>query len=296
MGSITPRRRGNGVVQIEDSFMPASRAFWDEYRKKSKEFLDAHATGMCHDLINSSLPLATRGAAMAWSFDKVQKNYQRSVLTAFRPIRSRTLGQYLLNQDWASCEAYGFKGTNAHINNLISQKKWPDVLTAFMRNGGITPDGLGRQRVEDTANLQMYYEWQKGRKPKGAKRLPIYIRKPQSIQTLVNNNSTATRVGLMAGGWMIAAKMLGNKPDPSTKKVTGAIWLQNKGRGGMKRAETADECSVMINNEYANIGDWMKNPAPKNAIDYRHLKMNSLFPLLFMEAAIASGFDTRNNA
>lgn len=296
MGSITPRRSGNGVVQIEDSFMPASRAFWDEYRKKSKEFLDAHATGMCHDLIRSSLPLATAGAAMAWSFDKVNKNHQRTVLTAFRPIRSRTLGQYLLNQDWASCEAYGFKSTSAYINNLISQKKWPDVLQAFQRHGGITPDGLGKQRVEDSADLQMLYEWKKNRKPKGGKKAPIYIRKPRSIQTLVNNNSTATRVGLMAGGWMLAARKLGNKPDPSTQKVTGAIWLQNKGRGGANRAESGNECSVMINNEYANIGGWMKNPAPQRAINYRHLKMNSLFPLLFMEAAIASGFDTRNNA
>ena len=149
--------------------MPASRAFWNEYRAMSKVFLYEHATGMCHDLINASLPLATRGAATAWSFDKVQKNYQRSVLTAFRPIRSRTFGQYLLNQDWASCEAYGFKGTNAHINNLVAQKKWVDVLNAFMRHGGITPDGLGRQRVEDRADLQMFYDWNKQRKKKETK-------------------------------------------------------------------------------------------------------------------------------
>ena len=288
--AVTVNRRGNGVVQIEDSFMPLTDAFRKEYRALSKKFLDEHATGMCHDLINASLPLATAGQANAWSFDKVHKNYQRSVLTAFRPIRSRTLGQYLLNQDWKSCEAYGFKGTNAYINNLISQKKWPEVLQAFMRNGGITPDGLGRQRVEDNADLQAFYDWNRKRKPKGGIKQPIYIRNPRSIQTLVNNNSTATRVGLMAGGWMIAAKKLGNKPDNSTKKVTSAIWLQNKGRGEAKREETAEECSVMIRNEQANIGDWMSNVAPKRAIDMRHLKMNSLFPLLFEEACKNSGF------
>lgn len=300
MGSITVNRRGNGVVQIEDSFMPATRAFWDEYRKKSKEFLKEHSTGMCHDLVHASLPLATKGAATAWSFDKVMKNHQRTVLTAFRPIQSRTFGQYLLNQDWKSCEAYGFKGTNAHINSLVAQKKWADVLQAFMRRGGITPDGLGRQQVEDTADLQMLYDWKKKRTPKGAnktgKMKPIYIRKPQSIKTLVNNNHASTRVGLMAGGWMIAAKILGNKPDKTTKKVANAVWIQNKGRGSAKMEESGNEVSVFVKNEQANIGGWMKNPAPQNAIKYRHLKMNSLFPLLFMEAAIASGFDTRNNA
>lgn len=289
-------KRGNSIVHIEDSFMPASRAFWDEYRKQSKEFLLGHSTGMCHDLIHASLPLATKGAAAAWSFDKVNKNYQRTVLTAFRSIKSRTFGQYLLNQDWKTCEAYGFKSTNANINNLISQKKWVDVLNAFMRMGGITPDGLGRQRVEDTADLQMFYDWNKGRRQKGIKKKPIYIRNIRSIQTLANNRSTATRVGLMAGGWMIASKILGNKPEKTTKKVRGAIWLQNKGRGSAKMEETADEVSVFVRNEQANIGGWMRNPAPQNAIKYRHLKMNSLFPLLFMEAAIASGFDTRNNA
>jgi hypothetical protein len=142
----------------------------------------------------------------------------------------------------------------------------------------------------------MFYDWNKGRRQKGVKKKPIYIRNIKSIQTLVNNRSTATRVGLMAGGWMIAAKILGNKPDKSTKKVRGAIWLQNKGRGAANVKEVNEGVDAFVENEQANIGGWMRNPAPQNAIKYRHLKMNSLFPLLFMEAVIASGFDTRNNA
>ena len=100
----------------------------------------------------------------------------------------------------------------------------------------------------------------------------------------------------MAGGWMIAAKILGNKPDKSTKKVSGAVWLQNKGRGTAKISESESEVNAMIENNYANIGGWMENQAPQQAINYRHMKMNSLFPLIWDEACKNVGFDTRNNA
>lgn len=294
-GSVRVNKRGTGVVHVEESYMPATRALRDEYRRLSEIFLREHATGMCHDLVHASLPLATTGQAAAWSFDKVMKNYQKTVGIAFKPIKSRTFGQYLLNQDWASCEAYGFKSTNKTINSLIAQKKWADVLYQFMRMGGITPDGLGRQRVEDTADLEMLYLWKKGRK-KGGKKPPIYIRKPQSIQSLAKNNSAASRVGLMAGGWMIAARALGNKPDKTTKKVSNAIWLQNKGRGKAEFKTSNDEISASISNDYANIGGWMNNQAPKNAVKWRHMKMNSLFPVIWEDALKASGFETKNDA
>jgi hypothetical protein len=294
--TTTVNKRGTGVVQIEESYMPATRALKDKYRELAKVFLREHATGMCHDLIKSSLPLSTKGAAMAWSFDKVMKNHQKTVGIAFRPIKSRTFGQYLLNQDWASCEAYGFKSTNKTINSLISQKKWADVLQEFMRRGGITPDGLGRQQVEDRADLEMLYKWKKGRKPKGGKKPPIYVRKPQSIQTLMTNNSVATRVGLMAGGWMIAAKALGNKPDKRTKKVTGVVWLQNKGRGSVEVKDSESETSISITNDYANIGNWMNNPSPRAAVKKRHDTMNLWFSQIWDDAVKATGFETKNNA
>lgn len=285
------------VTQEINTFMPLSVAFKKEYRRLAKKFLEEYGTGLCHDLAAQSVPLYAMGGNANAAWAKHMVDHKKRTSLAFKPIQSRTFGQYLLNQDSQSLEAYGFKSTSPVINKLVAAKQWQRLLYVFMKNyGGITPDGLGRQAVYDKADLALLYKWtldrgtSSGGKKGGKKGNPYYIRDRKSIQQVMNA-SPSQKVGFMVGGWLMAARMLGNNPDPATRRVQQAVWMQGKGKGYAKLIQDEDEISVRLLNVYANIGGYMKNSHIEGALNRRWRLMNKAFPKVFWEAAKNVGWE-----
>lgn len=259
-------------IEVSGGIVPEKTM--EEFRRLSHIFLREHAVGLCHDFIRASYPLA------AGSYDKAIEDQVKAVNLAFKSIKARTLANYLYNQDYESAEAYKFKGTSKKINDLIKQKEWVKLTFLFAKMG-IQPDGLGRQQVENNANLELLYRWKnqggRGKKP------PIYIRKWKTIDTVRSDKSIYKRVGFMAGGWLMAANDLGNKPDKGTAK-SNYIWLNKAGSGGASVVENKNELIYFINNNYANIGGWMGRSQPKDAFDKRKKMLDSIFPSIWNEA------------
>jgi hypothetical protein len=269
------------TVAVEN-FYPVPVETIKEFRRLGHIFLREHAVSMCHDLIGASYPNA------ASSYDKAIKDQTKAVNSAFKSIRARTLANWLFDKDYASADAYKFKGFSPHINQLYNQKDWVRLEALFRGSPhNIQPDGLAPVEVADTADLELLYKW-KSRKGRGKK--PIYIRKWNSINTVKNNKSIFSRVGLMAGGWLKAAKMLGNKPRAGTAKVWNAVWLQTSGVGNSFITENEGEITYTYYNEYANIGGYMNTPAAKAALNLRYAFLNTEFPLLWDQTMKNTGY------
>lgn len=284
------------VTQEINTFMPISVAFKREYRRLAKKFLEEYGAGLCHDLAAQSVPLKSMGGNASASWAKHMVDHKKVTNIAFKPIQSRTFGQYLLNNDVESMEAYGFKSTSPLINQLIATKQWARLLLAFNKFGGITPDGLGRQTVYDRADLALLYKWTldrgngKGGRKKGKRGEPFYIRQKATIQQVLNA-PPSQKVGFMVGGWLMAANMIGNRPDPATRRVQQAVWMQGKGKGYAKFEETDDYIALKIVNAYANIGNYMNNTFVQGAINRRWKLMEKAFPVIFWEAAKNVGWE-----
>jgi hypothetical protein len=261
-----------------------------EFFKLSDEFLKEHSVGLCHDLIRASYPLA------AGSYDKSIGSHNATVAKAFTHVKSRTLANWLYDKDYKSAEALKFRGTSAIINQLYQQKEWLR-LEAIFRNPphSIQPDGKAPVEVADKANLELLYKWKrinKGGKGKGKKaKPPIYIRDKNSIDAVKNNKSIYSRVGLMAGGFLQAAMMLGNKPDRWTTK-TNFVWLNNAGKGRAIKSESVNHVEYTIENDYANINNYMQSQLPRAQLNKRYQDLDGLFPLIWEQTVKNTGFQT----
>ena len=271
------------TVRVE-AFYPVPVETIREFRRLGHIFLREHSVSMCHDLIGASYPLA------AGSYDKAIGNQQNVANGAFKSIRARTLANWLFDKDYQSAEAYKFKGFSPYINQLYNQKEWLRLEAVFKgAPHNIQPDGKSPVEVADTATLEMLYDWKK-RRGRASQKKPIYIRKRKSIDAVKNNKSIFSRVGVMAGGWLKAAKMLGNKPRANTAAVYNQIWLQNGGLGSAMMTESEGEITYTFYNEYANIGGYMTKPAAKAAIAARHALCDAQFPLLWDETMKNTGY------
>jgi hypothetical protein len=269
------------TVRVE-AFYPVPFETMREFRRLGHIFLREHAVSMCHDLISASYPVA------AGSYDKAVKNQTKTVNSAFKSIRARTLANWLFDKDYQTAEAYKFKGFSPIINQLYNQKDWVQLEALFRGSPhNIQADGLAPVEVADTADLELLYKW---KSLKGRKKKPIYIRNWKSINTVRNNKSIFSRVGLMAGGWLKAAKMLGNKPRAGTAKVWNDIWLQKNGVGSAFITENEGEITYTYYNEYANIGGYMNQPAAKKALKARYALCDAEFPLLWDQTMKNTGY------
>jgi hypothetical protein len=269
------------TVRVE-AFYPVPVETIREFRRLGHIFLREHAVSMCHDLIGASYPNA------AGSYDKAIKDQTKAVNSAFKSIKARTVAQWIFDKDYQSAVAWKFKGFSPHINQLYQQQDWVQLEAIFRGPpNNVQPDGLAPVEVADTADLELLYKW-KSRKGRGKK--PIYIRNWKSIDTVKKNKSIFSRVGLMAGGWLKAAKILGNKPRAGTAKIWGDIWLQKNGVGTAFITEDEGTITYEFYNEYANIGGHMNSQPIKSALNLRYAFLNTEFPLLWEETMKNTGY------
>lgn len=270
------------TVKVE-AFYPVPIETIKEFRRLGHIFLREHSVSMCHDLIGASYPLA------AGSFDKAIGNQKKVASGAFASIRARTLANWLFDKDYQSADAYKFKGFSPYINQLYNQKEWLRLEAVFKGPPhNIQPDGKSPVQVADKATLEMLYDW-KSRKGNAKSKKPIYIRNWKSIDAVKNNKSIFSRVGVMAGGWLKAANMLGNKPKSGTT-MYNQIWLQNGGLGSADVQESEGEITYSFYNEYANIGGYMYKPAAKAALAARYALCSAEFPLLWDQTMKNTGY------
>lgn len=294
-------------VQIIQSKWPVPQSVYDEYRKLSHIYLRENGVGLCYDLINASYPLNSKGAQdTAARYDKAVGNVAKVAGAAFVSIRARTLANYLYNMDYASADAYGWKavGNNKsakYINNLISQKDWVTLAHYFAVTLKVPTDGLGRQHVVDSINLELLYNWKKKPSKRGQKK-PIYVRQWKTLQSQIQGLATVgtgeERVGLIAGGWLIAAMAMGNVPNKGTVVVAPA-WLQGQGKGGYSISEDKNMVSYEITNLYGNMGSLMKNQKYQSnkstqliAWERKKMIMDASFKQIWIDTVKSTAFDT----
>jgi len=222
------------------------------FKENIKRVLRENAVGTCYDMIETSLPMPKGryidGGTTA-AFARGLSNYQATVESAFKPITSKPLAFWILNNDQESVRAYLKKDVNLQnkrYSKWLREGRWDELFHMFWKSSKVQPEY--NTQVVDNATLGVLHEWRKKEDKQ-----PIYVRNIETVRSLANANNQV-KVGWMAGGWLICALKLGRKPDKYTKQRL-PTWMYHKGIGVAKVSRGGMQ--INIENEFANFGGWM---------------------------------------
>ncbi len=256
-----------GKAETDAEYEACQIAIYEAARITLKE----HMCGMCYDMIRATHPYPRgqeqgAGGTMA-AFVAGMGNFKASASIGFKPIQSIPFGTLALNKDYESMRSYGFKFDNPRYQSALDNQQW-DVIYSIFDGKGFTPNPS--LKVVDDASIELLHDWRsRGSDPQS----PYYIRNIKTINR-IKESANQTKVGFMAGGWLICAKELGEKPDEFTKDLK-PTWMSGKGAG--YTAIKDNGLTVEATNEYGNFGNWSSQPNPKRSIRDRFRKLEQSF-------------------